>query len=569
MQYFPFALVGSPLTEIFLSYNREDQARAKLFADAFEALGFQVWWDVGLKAGEAYDEVTEAALRGAKAVVVLWSPRSVTSRWVRAEATLADRQKTLVPAMIEACERPIMFELTQTAELSHWSGEAGDPAFGAFVTDVRKVMASREKATAKPAPVALVPAGAPAPDLRGAKPSLAIMPFTNRSGQSEDDVFADGMVEDLISALSLGRSAKIIAASATRVFRNQAADLRLIGRELGARYILEGNVRRVGANLRVTAQVVEAESGKILWTDRFDRPLAELALLQEDLITEVASQIGAQVTRLEMDRALKKPSDLTAWEAVMRSFSAYGRLGPATIPTAIAEARRATELAPEWGVGHGCLALAVGTAYVYSFSAQDALKQEARAHAAKALALGGHDHNVLWTVAWAQTCVGPREDAVRNGASAVEANPNNANARNAFAQALLGMDRPEDALVQLNEADRLAPRGFNYNIAIANRAFAYWQLGRFEDALACYEKALQIHPGNAGGLQGRMTYLAKMGRMDEAVGALRTLITYFPYATRTLVVAATTANPGIGSIGVEFSEIAGRVWDAMEQAGAA
>jgi len=104
--------------DIFLSYNREDQAVASRYAEAFAAEGLDVWWDTALRSGEAYDEVTEAALRGAKAVVVLWSPRSVVSRWVRAEATIADRCKTLVPVMIEACERPIMFELTQTAELS-------------------------------------------------------------------------------------------------------------------------------------------------------------------------------------------------------------------------------------------------------------------------------------------------------------------------------------------------------------------------------------------------------------------------------------------------------------------
>jgi hypothetical protein len=107
-------------------YNREDQARAKVFAEAFEAQGFTAWWDVGLKAGEAYDEVTETALRTAKAAVVLWSPRSVVSRWVRAEATLADRNKTLAPCMIEPCERPIMFELTQTAELGHWQDAPED-----------------------------------------------------------------------------------------------------------------------------------------------------------------------------------------------------------------------------------------------------------------------------------------------------------------------------------------------------------------------------------------------------------------------------------------------------------
>jgi hypothetical protein len=124
--------------DIFLSYNREDQATARRFAERFTAEGFEVWWDVTLRSGEAYDEVTEAALRAAKAVVVLWSKRSVASRWVRSEATLGDRNGTLVPAMIEPCERPVMFELTQTAELTHWKGEADDKAWLAFLSDVRR-----------------------------------------------------------------------------------------------------------------------------------------------------------------------------------------------------------------------------------------------------------------------------------------------------------------------------------------------------------------------------------------------------------------------------------------------
>ena len=123
--------------DVFLSYNREDAARAKLFADAFVAEGFDVWWDANLRSGEEYDRVTEAALRSAKAVVVLWSRRSVDSSWVRAEATQAYRSKKLMPAMIEDCVRPVMFELTQTAELSQWKGDRKNPVWQAFVTDLR------------------------------------------------------------------------------------------------------------------------------------------------------------------------------------------------------------------------------------------------------------------------------------------------------------------------------------------------------------------------------------------------------------------------------------------------
>ncbi len=135
-----------PTPDIFLSYNREDAARAKFFADAFVAEGFEVWWDAHLRSGEEYDRVTEAALRSAKAVVVLWSKRSVDSSWVRAEATQAYRSKKLMPAMLEDCVRPVMFELTQTAELSQWKGDRKNPAWQAFVMDLRGLV-SKENST--------------------------------------------------------------------------------------------------------------------------------------------------------------------------------------------------------------------------------------------------------------------------------------------------------------------------------------------------------------------------------------------------------------------------------------
>ncbi len=101
-------MMGSRLPDIFLSYGHDDVQTAKRFAESFEREGISVWWDASIRSGEAFDAVIENALKGAKAVVVLWSKTSVQSRWVRAEATLADRNRTLVPAMIEACERPIM-----------------------------------------------------------------------------------------------------------------------------------------------------------------------------------------------------------------------------------------------------------------------------------------------------------------------------------------------------------------------------------------------------------------------------------------------------------------------------
>jgi formylglycine-generating enzyme required for sulfatase activity len=145
------------MASIFLSYSRADRPKAQIIAEALSAEGFEVWWDKVLRAGETYDEVTETRLRDADAVIVLWSTVSVKSKWVRAEATLGQRTSVLIPAMIEEAERPIMFELTQSADLIGWEGDRSDPRWKAFVDDARGVIG-------KPAPAASSAPAAPAPD---------------------------------------------------------------------------------------------------------------------------------------------------------------------------------------------------------------------------------------------------------------------------------------------------------------------------------------------------------------------------------------------------------------------
>lgn len=127
-------------TDIFLSYARRDRPTARVIAESLSGEGFSVWWDASLHSGETFDEVIERNLKEAKAVVVLWSPASVASRWVRAEATLADRRNKLVPAIIEACDRPIIFELTHTAELTDWNGDKSDPRWRTFVEDLCRLI---------------------------------------------------------------------------------------------------------------------------------------------------------------------------------------------------------------------------------------------------------------------------------------------------------------------------------------------------------------------------------------------------------------------------------------------
>jgi hypothetical protein len=145
--------------DIFISYSREDRAAARYFAECFSHEGFSVWWDAALHSGETFDEVIERELKASKAVVVLWSPRSVQSRWVRAEATLADRRNKLAPVIIENCDRPIIFELHHTVDLADWTGDTGDSRWKGFIYDIKRII-ERNSQSAAPAAEPAKPAWA-------------------------------------------------------------------------------------------------------------------------------------------------------------------------------------------------------------------------------------------------------------------------------------------------------------------------------------------------------------------------------------------------------------------------
>lgn len=511
------------MSQIFLSYNREDQLVARLFAEGFERAGLSVWWDVTLRSGEAYDEVTENALRSAGAVVVLWSQRSVVSRWVRAEATLADRSKTLVPAMIEACERPIMFELTQTADLSHWQGDDADPVWRAFVEDVRRFVAGADATAPQPVMLASSPApasppAAPRPSRRGRHgeaPSLAVLPFANRSGLTEDDVFSFGMVEDIIDALSQGVNLRVITSSATARFRTGAIpDLPAMARELGVRYVMEGNVRRAGALLRVTAQLVEAESGEILWTQRFERPVTELADLQEDLVVEVSAHLHSQVERLEMARVLKKPHDLTAWECVIRASAAFRNITGETLLQALTEAQRAVEIAPDYGLGHAMLADAAATIYMWTQPDDPAQIAAIRAAIDMALALEPDNATVLAHVGEAYNYIGRPGDAMALAQRARQISASCGLAYYVAAVAATLLNRVDEAGTHFDEELRAAPGSHTLFASWTWRGSGALRLRDWTAAQRYYDIALGLNPISTGALIGHM--IAAQGLNDLA-----------------------------------------------------
>ncbi|NNC59668.1 MAG: TIR domain-containing protein [Erythrobacter sp.] len=288
---------GGSISDIFLSYNRKDADIARRFAEGLEREGFTVWWDQALRSGEAYDEVTEAALRNARAVVVLWSPRSVGSRWVRAEATIAERNGTLVPAMIEACERPIMFELTQTAELGHWGGEVNDPAWLAFVEDVAKFVAKPAHPPHNPVPVdpPPEPARSATAVLEETVPLLAVLPFDNLSSDEELTYFCDGVSEEIQRTVASLTKLRVVARSSSFQFRGKDKTIDRVTGALGTSHLLDGTVRRSGARVRISAELVDCATHNAMWADRFDGDLDDVFTLQENIAEAVAEALKVKL----------------------------------------------------------------------------------------------------------------------------------------------------------------------------------------------------------------------------------------------------------------------------------
>jgi TolB-like protein/Flp pilus assembly protein TadD len=509
------------MADIFLSYNREDHEAARRFADAFAAEGLDVWWDVTLRSGEAYDEVTEAALKSARAVVVLWSQRSVVSRWVRAEATLADRNRTLVPVMIEPCERPVMFELTQTADLSHWRGETDDGAWRALAADVRRFV--EREAPPKPASpsTAARPASPAVGRVRGGAPSLAILPFANRSGLAEDEVFAFGMVEDIIEAMSRGVEVRVISSSAIAGRVNGGAvDLDALVRQLDVRFVLEGNVRRIGPSLRVTTQLVEAAHGEVLWSGRFDRPLDRLASLQEDLVVEVAARLRTQSHRLEIERALRKPGDLTAWEAVWRSVAALRSMTPASLLLAIAEATKAVEIAPDYGLALATLAQAQSILYYSAFPDNEAEVRRIRALADEAIRLEPDNSLVLSTASNALSCLGFADEALSAAMRSIRLNPANQFGHFSCGVACTLLDRSDEAAAHFARELEIAPDHPMVWTSYLWQHCARLRAGLWQAALEVCDTGLELAPDNAPLQLNRAVCCRELGRPEEAATAM-------------------------------------------------
>ena len=540
------------MPDIFLSYSRDDQPRAKLFAEAFVREGFDVWWDVGLRAGEAYDAVTERALREAKAVVVLWSPRSVESRWVRAEATLALRNKTLVPATIEPCDRPIMFELTHTAELSHWNGDAADPAFRSFIGDLRNFVRGSgptgEPGTGeggRAAPVMPAPPPRPAglsrravtvsalaalavaviaaafiawrssPSAATSAPtdnSVAVLAFANLSDEADNEYFAEGMSEELINVLARVPGLKVTARTSAFSFKGKDVPIPEIARQLGVAYIVEGSVRRSGDKVRITAQLVKAADGFQAWNGTFTRELKDIFAVQAEIAGLVAANISSQLS--QATAGTTRQVDPEAFRLYLEGRALATRAGIDNLKQAIVLFERSLARDPGFTLARSQEARAYVQLGRWGGMVPKEAWAAAKAALAPALAAEPDAPEVLVAQGWLlRTADWKWHEAERTFASALAQRPNDTDTLVSAAVLKAGLGRSEEAHTLAGRALELDPLNPATQLDLG---LIYRFSGRFVDAESRFRRALELSPDGQRYRGFLGITLVELGRFDEA-----------------------------------------------------
>jgi TolB-like protein/Flp pilus assembly protein TadD len=374
------------------------------------------------------------------------------------------------------------------------------------------------------APLTELSTAPPLPD----KPSIAVLPFTNMSGDSDQDYFADGMAEEIITALSRIRWLFVIARNSSFTYKGQAIDVKRVGRELGVRYVLGGSVRRAGSRVRITAQLIEAETGAHLWADRFDGSLEDVFDLQDKVSASAASIIGPTVRAEEIRRAIARPTDdLTAYDLYLRAVPNALSAEKNKILDAIGLLGQAIERDPRYAAALSLAALC------HQFLCMNGWNQDEQASrdqsidfARRSLRVGGEDGEVLATSGFVLGYFGEDIDAAVSLIDrSLELNPSYARGWIRSGWVRLWAGRPDLAVEHFQTAMRLNPRELTSHNLLAV-GVAYFFTRHFEQAKAMLLRSLQEEPNWAPTHRFLAACCAQMGQLDEArevVGRLRAI----------------------------------------------
>jgi len=363
------------------------------------------------------------------------------------------------------------------------------------------------------------------------KPSIAVLPFQNMSGDQEQEYFADGMVEDIITGLSRSKLLFVIARNSTFTYKGKAVDIRQVGRELGVRYVLEGSVRKAGKRVRVTAQLIDTSTDAHIWADRFDSDLEDVFELQDRLTSTVIGAISPQLERAEIERAQRKPTEnLQAYDYYLRAlFSIYQQSRDGNLE-ALRLAKMAAALDPTFALAHSFAANTFAQRKAFGWTIDVAQEQaEAELFAERSLQLDKEDPLVLAQSGQTSSYVLEQpEKGLALLAKAMALDPNLTAAHNWSGWTNIYLGNSDAAIEQFSISLRLNPLDPRLFLPQTGMAYAHFFAGRYEESLSWANRAMQAQPNFPGGPRMLMANLAMVGRVDEARRARDTCLKLEP-----------------------------------------
>jgi adenylate cyclase len=351
------------------------------------------------------------------------------------------------------------------------------------------------------------------------RPAVAVLPFQNMSGDPEQEYFADGLTEDIITALSLWKSFPVIARNSTFAYKGKSPDMREVGKALGARYVLEGSVRKAGKRVRVTVQLINTETGHHVWAEKYDRELEDIFALQDEITHQIAAIIEPAIARAERHRILAKPpNDVDAWEYLVRGYALIYEITKESTAKARVLFQRAIDLDPQYARAYSALAHTHGRdlRFRWADSMEDSLKLLFE-NARRAIALDETDSEARTMLVRAYHVSDEPEASIAESRRAVELNPNNA-----FALQILGASlsviaaRYEEGIPWIERALELDPLDPQKHLYLTHLAIAHLCAGHYEKAVDFAKQALRQQPDF---LESRITLASALGYLGREAEA--------------------------------------------------
>ncbi len=284
------------MADVFVSYARSDKARVAPLVAAIEAKGWTVWWDTEISPGQEFDRQIAAQLKIATAVLVVWTPNSVESRWVRGEARAGAERGILVPIRFERVDLPIDVRTLHTTDFDDWGEDPLSPQAQELLRALGNMVARQRALQASTA----ISPSVPSVSVHGLeRPAICVLPFANMSGDPEQEYFSDGITEDIITDLSKVSALAVTSRNSAFVFKGKHVDVPKVARELKVDHVLEGSVRKAGGRVRITAQLVNGSSNDHVWAERYDRDLNDIFALQDEISEAIVKALKVKLLPAE------------------------------------------------------------------------------------------------------------------------------------------------------------------------------------------------------------------------------------------------------------------------------